>query len=109
MLDEVCALVEYPRAFAGKFDEKYLNVPEEALISAMKLHQKYFHMVDINGALLPSFISVANIESTNLNSIIQGNERVIRPRLADSEFFWNQDKAIRLDQRIEGLRIVFYL
>ena len=109
LLDEVCALVEYPRAFSGKFDEKYLNVPEEALISAMKSHQKYFHMIDSEGALLPSFISVANIESTNLNLIIQGNERVIRPRLADSEFFWNQDKVIRLDQRIERIRIAFYL
>ena len=66
LLDEVCALVEYPRAFSGKFDKKYLNVPEEALISAMKSHQKYFHMIDSEGALLPSFISVANIESTNL-------------------------------------------
>jgi len=107
LLDEVCALVEYPRAFSGKFDEKYLKVPEEALISAMKSHQKYFHMVDSKGALLPSFISVANIESTNMNFIIQGNERVIRPRLADSEFFWNQDKAIRLDQRLEGLGSVY--
>jgi len=57
--------------------------------------------------LLPSFVSVANIESTNLNLIIQGNERVIRPRLADSEFFWNQDKVIRLDRRLEGLSNVF--
>ena len=109
LLDEVCALVEYPRAFSGKFDEKYLNVPEEALILAMKSHQKYFHMVDSEGSLLPSFISVANIESTNLNLIIQGNERVIHPRLADSEFFWNQDKAIRLDQRLEGLRSVLFM
>ena len=109
LLDEICALVEYPRAFSGKFDEKYLKVPEEALISAMKSHQKYFHMVDSKGALLPSFISVANIESTNLNFIIQGNERVIHPRLADSEFFWNQDKAIRLDQRLEGLGSVLFM
>ena len=109
LLDEVCALVEYPRAFSGKFEEKYLNVPEEALISAMKSHQKYFHMINSEGMLLPSFISVANIKSTNLNLIIQGNERVIRPRLADSEFFWNQDKAIRLDQRLEGLGSVLFM
>jgi len=109
LLEEVCALVEYPRAFSGKFDEKYLNVPEEALISAMKSHQKYFHMIDSEGALLPSFVSVANIESTNLNLIIQGNERVIRPRLADSEFFWNQDKVIKLDQRLEGLDSVLFM
>jgi len=109
LLEEVCALVEYPRAFSGKFDEKYLKVPEEALISAMKSHQKYFHMVDSEGSLLPSFVSVANIESTNLNLIIQGNERVIRPRLADSEFFWNQDKVIKLDQRLEGLDSVLFM
>ncbi|MDB9865316.1 glycine--tRNA ligase subunit beta [Candidatus Thioglobus sp.] len=109
LLDEVCALVEYPRAFAGKFDEKFLSVPHEALISAMKSHQKYFHLVDNKGVLLPLFISVANIESSNLKVVIEGNERVIHPRLSDSEFFWNQDKAIRLDQRIDGLDSVLFM
>ena len=109
LLDEVCALVEYPRAFAGKFDEKFLSVPHEALISAMKSHQKYFHLVDSKGVLLPLFISVANIESSNLKVVIEGNERVIHPRLSDSEFFWNQDKAIRLDQRIDGLDSVLFM
>ena len=109
LLDEVCALVEYPRAFSGKFDKRFLTVPEEALISAMKLHQKYFHMVDSKGNLLPSFISVANIESTNLQVVIEGNERVIHPRLADSEFFWNQDKLVRLDQRLGELENVLFM
>ena len=109
LLDEVCALVEYPRAFAGKFDEKFLSVPHEALISAMKSHQKYFHLVDSKGGLLPLFISVANIESSNLKVVIEGNERVIHPRLSDSEFFWNQDKAVRLDQRIDGLDNVLFM
>ena len=109
LLDEVCALVEYPRAFAGKFDVKFLSVPHEALISAMKSHQKYFHLVDSKGSLLPLFISVANIESSNLNVVIEGNERVIHPRLSDSEFFWNQDKAVRLDQRIDGLDKVLFM
>jgi len=109
LLDEVCALVEYPRAFAGKFDEKFLSVPHEALISAMKSHQKYFHLVDSKGVLLPLFISVANIESSNLRVVIEGNERVIHPRLADSEFFWNQDKTVRLDQRIDGLDKVLFM
>jgi glycyl-tRNA synthetase beta chain len=109
LLDEVCALVEYPRAFAGRFDEKFLSVPHEALISAMKSHQKYFHLVDSKGGLLPLFISVANIESSNLKVVIEGNERVIHPRLSDSEFFWNQDKAIRLDQRIDGLNNVLFM
>jgi glycyl-tRNA synthetase beta chain len=109
LLDEVCALVEYPRAFAGRFDERFLSVPHEALISAMKSHQKYFHLVDSKGGLLPLFISVANIESSNLKVVIEGNERVIHPRLSDSEFFWNQDKAIRLDQRIDGLNNVLFM
>ena len=109
LLDEVCALVEYPRAFSGSFDKKFLAVPEEALISAMKLHQKYFHMVDSKGNLLPFFISVANIESTNLQVVIEGNERVIHPRLADAEFFWNQDKSVRLDQRFGELETVLFM
>ena len=109
LLDEVCALVEYPRAFSGRFDKKFLAVPEEALISAMKLHQKYFHMVDSKGNLLPFFISVANIESTNLQVVIEGNERVIHPRLADAEFFWNQDKSVRLDQRFGELENVLFM
>ena len=109
LLDEVCALVECPRAFAGRFDEKFLSVPHEALISAMKSHQKYFHLVDSKGGLLPLFISVANIESSNLKVVIEGNERVIHPRLSDSEFFWNQDKAVRLDQRINGLDNVLFM
>ena len=109
LLDEVCALVEYPRAFAGKFDEKFLSVPHEALIFAMKSHQKYFHLVDSKGSLLPLFISVANLESSNLKVVIEGNERVIHPRLSDSEFFWNQDKTVRLDQRIDGLDKVLFM
>jgi len=109
LLDEVCALVEYPKAFSGYFDEKFLDVPEEALISAMKSHQKYFHMIDENGNLLPAFISVANIESSDLSVIINGNERVIRPRLADSEFFWEQDKAKRLEDRLIDLDKVLFM
>ncbi len=109
LLDEVCALVEYPRAFSGGFDARFLDVPEEALISAMKSHQKYFHMVDNDGKLLPAFISVANIESSDLSVIIDGNERVIRPRLTDSEFFWEQDKANSLTSRLPKLDSVLFM
>ena len=109
LLDEVCALVEYPCAFSGGFDQKFLSVPEEALISAMKSHQKYFHMVDDNEKLLPSFISVANIESSDLSVIIDGNERVIRPRLSDSEFFWEKDKAESLESRLSKLNDVLFM
>ena len=109
LLDEVCALVEYPRAFSGSFDKKFLDIPQEAIISAMKSHQKYFHLVDSNEKLLPLFISVANIESSNIQAVIDGNERVIHPRLADSEFFWNQDKAIKLEERLTGLDSVMFM
>ncbi|EEZ80175.1 MAG: glycyl-tRNA synthetase, beta subunit [uncultured Candidatus Thioglobus sp.] len=109
LLDEVCALVEYPCAFSGGFDQKFLSVPEEALISAMKSHQKYFHMVDDNEKLLPSFISVANIESSDLSVIIDGNERVIRPRLSDSEFFWEKDKTESLESRLSKLNDVLFM
>jgi len=109
LLDEVCALVEYPKAFSGDFDKRFLEVPEEALISAMKSHQKYFHMIDDSGNLLPTFISVANIESKDLSVIVSGNERVIRPRLADAEFFWQQDKARRLEERVDDLNKVLFM
>ncbi len=109
LLDEVCALVEYPRAFSGSFDKKFLDIPQEAIISAMKSHQKYFHLVDSQGQLLPLFISVANIESTNIKAIVDGNERVIHPRLADSEFFWNQDKAKKLEERLPDLDRVMFM
>ena len=109
LLEEVCALVEYPCAFSGGFDARFLDVPEEALISAMKSHQKYFHMVDDNGKLLPAFISVANIKSSDLSVIINGNERVIRPRLTDSEFFWEQDKANSLASRLPKLDSVLFM
>ena len=109
LLDEVCALVEYPCAFSGNFDKRFLKVPEEALISAMKAHQKYFHMLDAKGKLLPAFISVANIESSDLSVIVDGNERVIRPRLTDSEFFWEQDKSRTLASRIAKLDSVLFM
>ena len=109
LLEEVCALVEYPRAFSGSFDKKFLDVPQEAIISAMKSHQKYFHLVDSNDDLLPLFISVANLESTDIQAVVAGNERVIHPRLADSEFFWNQDKTKKLEERLPALDSVMFM
>lgn len=109
LLSEVCALVEYPCAFSGGFNKSFLEVPEEALISAMKSHQKYFHMLDGAGKLLPNFISVANIESSDISVIVDGNERVIRPRLADSEFFWEQDKRQTLASHLEKLDRVLFM
>ncbi len=109
LLSEVCALVEYPYAFFGSFDANFLAMPEEVLISVMKSHQKYFHMVDDNGELLPTFISVANIKSSDLSVIIKGNERVIAPRLSDAEFFWEQDKFATLESRLAKLDSVLFM
>jgi len=108
LLDEVTAMVEWPVAVLGHFDESFLDVPMECLVSSMKSHQKYFHMLDDNGKLMPNFITVSNIDSTNLDTVRKGNERVIRPRLADAEFFWQQDKKQRLDSRRTALsKVVF--
>ena len=99
LLDEVNALVEWPVAISGSFDERYLDVPAEALISSMQDHQKYFPVMDADGKLLPHFITIANISSTQPEQIRAGNERVIRPRLEDAVFFWNQDRKQSLHSR----------
>ncbi len=108
LLDEVTALVEWPVALAGQFDASFLEIPQEALISSMKEHQKYFHVMDAQGRLLPYFIAVANIESTDPAAVVAGNEKVIRPRLADAAFFFQTDKRQSLAQHREKLaRVVF--
>lgn len=108
LLDEVTSLVEWPRALAGSFDEDFLEVPAEALISSMQSHQKYFPVVDGNGALQPRFITVSNIESRDPEQVIAGNEKVIRPRLADAAFFFNQDRQHSLESRIARLDNVVF-
>lgn len=104
LLDEVTALVEWPVPVAGRFEERFLDVPQEALISTMQDNQKYFALVDANGKLMPNFITVANIDSRDVAQISSGNERVIRPRFSDAEFFWNQDKKQTLASRREPLK-----
>lgn len=104
LLDEVTALVEWPVPVAGRFEERFLDVPQEALISTMQDNQKYFALVDANGKLMPNFITVANIDSRDVSQISSGNERVIRPRFSDAEFFWNQDKKQTLASRREPLK-----
>ncbi len=108
LLDEVTAMVEWPVAIAGNFEERYLGVPAEVLILTMKTNQKYFHVVDANGKLMPHFITVANIDSTNPDVVRDGNERVVRPRLADAEFFWAQDRKQKLDSHIEKLKTILF-
>lgn len=108
LLDEVTALVEWPVALMGNFDTSFLRLPMEALVSSMKEHQKYFHLVDANNQMLPHFITVSNIESRDPTQVISGNERVIRPRLADSAFFFDTDRQTSLESRLVKLdRIVF--
>jgi glycyl-tRNA synthetase beta chain len=108
LLNEVTGMVEWPVALSGSFDKEFLDVPAEALISAMKKHQKYFHMLDKNNKLLPFFITVANIESKQVSLIVEGNERVIRPRLSDANFFWKNDLQVPLDNHLESLKKVVF-
>ncbi|UCC56275.1 MAG: glycine--tRNA ligase subunit beta [Gammaproteobacteria bacterium] len=108
LLDEVTALVEWPVAITGAFEERFLEVPPEALVSSMQDHQKFFPVVDNNGELLPHFIAVANIVSSDPQQVQAGNERVIRPRLEDAEFFWKQDRKVTLESRAEKLADVIF-
>ena len=108
LLDEVTSLVEWPVALLGNFDPEFLMLPEEALISAMQSHQCYFHLVDKDNRLLPKFITIANIASSNPETVIAGNERVISPRLSDAAFFINQDKKTSLDNRLAHLKTVLF-
>jgi glycyl-tRNA synthetase beta chain len=108
LLDEVTALVEWPVALVGGFPEEFLQVPEEALISAMKEHQRYFHLVDEDGSMLPKFITISNIQSKNPSQVISGNEKVILPRLTDARFFVDQDQKSSLeDKRAQLASVVF--
>lgn len=108
LLDEVTALVEWPVALTGNFDQEFLEVPPEALISSMSEHQKYFHVVDDNGQLMANFITVANIESKDPAQVIAGNERVIRPRLADAAFFYQTDKKQPFPSFRERLKTIVF-
>lgn len=108
LLDEVTGLVEWPVALTGRFEERFLSVPSEALISSMKEHQKYFPVVNEAGQLLPYFITVANLESKDPAQVIDGNERVIRPRLSDAAFFFETDKKVSLRDFRERLKPIVF-
>lgn len=108
LLDEVCALNEWPVALAGRFEERFLEVPEQVLILSMKENQKYFHLVDGSNKLMPYFITISNIESKDPQQVIAGNEKVIRPRLADAAFFFETDKKAPLIDRLEKLKSVVF-
>ena len=108
LLEEVTSLVEWPITLVGTFDEDFLNVPAEPLIYSMKDHQKYFPVTDTNGELVNKFIFVSNIESKDPQQVIFGNEKVIRPRLADAEFFFKTDKKQTLESRLATLESVLF-
>jgi len=108
LLDEVTALNEWPVALTGRFEERFLEVPAQALISSMKEHQKYFHHLDTNGDLLPNFTTICNIVSNDPQQVIEGNEKVIRPRLSDAAFFFETDKKTTLEARVEKLKSIVF-
>ncbi len=108
LLEEVTALVEWPQALVGRFEERFLNVPAEALVSTMAENQKYFHVVDNHDKLLPYFVTVANIESRDPAQVIDGNERVIRPRLSDAAFFFDTDKKTPLTRQRDRLKNIVF-
>lgn len=108
LLEEVAALNEWPVPVVGNFDARFLELPQEVLITTMQANQKYFPVKNAAGRLLPHFITFANIESSNPDSIRQGNERVVLPRLVDAEFFWKQDRKQSLADRIESLKSIVF-
>ena len=103
LLDEVTSLVEFPVALTGEFDKEFLQLPDEALILTLKFHQKCFCLEDESGRLVPNFVTVSNIESLDPKEVVKGNERVIRPRLADARFFFETDKSRSLESRLPEL------
>lgn len=108
LLDEVTGLVERPNVLVGQFEESFLDVPQECLILTMKANQKYFPLLDANGKLTNKFLIVSNIKPADASAVIGGNERVVRPRLADAKFFFDQDRKKQLASRVEGLGKVVY-
>ena len=108
LLDQVTGLVELPVALIGSIDEKFMDLPAAVLISSMQDHQKYFPVVDSNVKMLPYFITVSNIRSKDQTSVVQGNERVLRARLADAQFFWESDQKTTLSDRVASLDKVLF-
>jgi glycyl-tRNA synthetase beta chain len=108
LLDEVTALVERPNVLPGKFETEFLAVPQECLILTMKANQKYFPLLDANDKLTNKFLIVSNISPADASLVIGGNERVVRPRLADAKFFFDQDRKKTLASRVDGLSKVVY-
>jgi glycyl-tRNA synthetase beta chain len=108
LLEQVTYLVEYPSAVHGTFSPEFLQVPKEVLITSMRSHQRYFSLVDKEGKLLPGFITINNTLTEDPSVVVKGNQRVLRARLSDARFFFEEDKKVRLDDRVEALKAVVY-
>ena len=108
LLDEVTALVEWPVVYACRFEDQFLSVPQECLILTMQTNQKYFALTDAQGRLRSRFLVVSNLATDDPRHIVQGNERVVRPRLSDAKFFYEQDQKKTLESRLSGLKNVVY-
>ena len=108
LLEEVNNLVEYPTVFAGSFDEKYLSVPDQVLITSMKDHQRFFYVTGQNGKLLPNFVSVRNGNTEYLENVVQGNEKVLTARLEDAKFFYEEDQKQSIADYVERLKKVMF-
>lgn len=108
LLEEVSFLVETPQALAGSIEERFLQLPPELLITSMREHQRYFTLIDDNGKLLPNFITIANTLAKDPKVVVAGNERVLKARLSDAMFFWEEDRKKKLEDRLEPLKKVVY-
>jgi glycyl-tRNA synthetase beta chain len=108
LLDEVTALVEYPSVYVGEFERKYLEIPAECLVLTMRQNQKYFPLFDAAGKLTGKFLIVSNMQVADAKNIVGGNERVVRPRLGDARFFYDQDRKQKLEERVPLLEKVVY-
>src|SRR5947209_19088328 len=109
LLEQAIYSVEYPHAILGEFEPHYLSLPKEVLMTAMKEHQGYFSLMGPDGALLPKFIAVTNMELSNMRLIREGNERVLAARLADAKFFFEEDRKVKLGERTAKLSgIIFH-
>lgn len=108
LLEEVTNLVEYPTAFFGKYEKEFLTLPEEVLITSMREHQRYFPVKDKNGALLPYFVAIRNGDHNHLDTVARGNEKVLRARLSDADFFYKEDQKLNIDHLVQKLDKVIY-
>ncbi|HPD97192.1 MAG TPA: glycine--tRNA ligase subunit beta [Synergistales bacterium] len=108
LMEENLFLVEYPVPFFGSFDQSFLDIPAEVLITSMKNHQRYFPVRDTSGALKPFFVGVSNNRATNMSVVREGNERVLRARLSDAAFFWKEDQKVALSARVESLKKIIH-